>query len=190
MNGQGMVRWSASRDRVASARGIEARRHGVPSTMIEAATERRAAGDWRGACAAADIDSSSIPIRVRRLHGAASAGALLADLRDAGPGSAPLAPAAPGHGPGRLLEGLFIPLADYGGRGHRLMLAAATPWFALAAGERDRAHPDRGPASGGRGARGSGDARGAATRCTGVPPNATTCGATGCSGTPRAPRVP
>ncbi|MGI5163257.1 ankyrin repeat domain-containing protein [Spirillospora sp. CA-253888] len=33
-----------------------ARRYAVPRRMIEQAAERRAAGDWRGACAAADVD--------------------------------------------------------------------------------------------------------------------------------------
>ncbi|MGI5163258.1 hypothetical protein ACQEU3_02775 [Spirillospora sp. CA-253888] len=32
------------------------RRYAVPRRMIEQAAERRAAGDWRGACAAADVD--------------------------------------------------------------------------------------------------------------------------------------
>ncbi|HEX2314529.1 MAG TPA: ankyrin repeat domain-containing protein [Thermomonospora sp.] len=46
-----------------------ARRYGVPRAMIERATARRLAGDWRGACAAAgvdvDVDLDGIP-RSRR----------------------------------------------------------------------------------------------------------------------------
>ncbi|MFF5015302.1 ankyrin repeat domain-containing protein [Streptomyces sp. NPDC001165] len=41
-------------DEAASRRRI--RRYAVPGRMIERATERRLAGDWRGACAAANVD--------------------------------------------------------------------------------------------------------------------------------------
>ncbi|MFI6007865.1 ankyrin repeat domain-containing protein [Streptomyces sp. NPDC051243] len=41
-------------DEAASLRRI--RRYAVPGWMIERATERRLAGDWRGACAAANVD--------------------------------------------------------------------------------------------------------------------------------------
>jgi hypothetical protein len=40
------------------------------------------------------------------------------------------------HGSGRLLAGLLVPLAEYGGAGTGFTLAAATPGFALKAGER------------------------------------------------------
>ncbi|MBW8485689.1 ankyrin repeat domain-containing protein [Actinomadura parmotrematis] len=35
---------------------LRVRRYAVPAWMIERATERRLAGDWRGACAAADVE--------------------------------------------------------------------------------------------------------------------------------------
>ncbi|MFE6308528.1 ankyrin repeat domain-containing protein [Nocardiopsis sp. NPDC057823] len=57
------------------------RRFAVPREMIERATERRLAGDWRGACAAAGIDVRLDPEQARREHGAEFADALLDDLR-------------------------------------------------------------------------------------------------------------
>ncbi|MFL1379778.1 MULTISPECIES: ankyrin repeat domain-containing protein [unclassified Nocardiopsis] len=57
------------------------RRFSLTREMIERATERRLAGDWRGACAAANIDVRLDPERARREHGAAFADALLDDLR-------------------------------------------------------------------------------------------------------------
>ena len=47
MTGQAMVRWPAFVAESRAQAGIEARRYGVPPTMIEAAIERRSAGDWR-----------------------------------------------------------------------------------------------------------------------------------------------
>lgn len=40
----------------------QARRHAVPRWMIAQATERRLAGDWRGACAVAGVDISLDPV--------------------------------------------------------------------------------------------------------------------------------
>ena len=57
------------------------RRYAVPGQMIERATERRLAGDWRGACAAAGIDVAVDLDTVRNDHGAETAAALAEDLR-------------------------------------------------------------------------------------------------------------
>lgn len=136
MTGPGMVGWPATLADARARAAIDARRHGVPPTMIEAAARRRAAGDWRGACAAADVEVSFHPDAVRRRHGRAAADALLADLRTLAPDLLRWHLPRCGHGAGRLLDGLLIPLADYAGAGTVLTLAAATPGFALAAGER------------------------------------------------------
>ncbi|MQY09334.1 ankyrin repeat domain-containing protein [Actinomadura macrotermitis] len=45
------------------------RRYAVPAWMIEQATERRLAGDWRGACAAARVDVAFDLADVAREHG-------------------------------------------------------------------------------------------------------------------------
>lgn len=57
------------------------RRYAVPRWMIEQATERRLAGDWRGACAAAGVDVLFDLVTVERVHGPATAAALAEDLR-------------------------------------------------------------------------------------------------------------
>ncbi|GAA4572513.1 ankyrin repeat domain-containing protein [Planotetraspora kaengkrachanensis] len=69
-----------------SFRGEEAaawqrvRRHAVPRWMIEQATERRLAGDWRGACAVAGVDVAFDPAAVAERHGAEVAAAVEDDL--------------------------------------------------------------------------------------------------------------
>jgi hypothetical protein len=136
MTGQGMVRRSAFVGDSRAQSGIEARRYGVPSAMIEAATERRLAGDWRGACAAADVELFFNPEPLRRRYGAVAAGAILDNLQTLAPELLRWHLPRYAHGPGRLLAGLLIPLADYDGAGTDLTLAAATPGFALDAGER------------------------------------------------------
>ncbi|MDG6105115.1 ankyrin repeat domain-containing protein [Dactylosporangium aurantiacum] len=56
------------------------RRYGVPAGMIEAATQRRSAGDWRGACRAANVDAGVDLAAVRRSHGAELAARVADDL--------------------------------------------------------------------------------------------------------------
>ncbi|MGC4957511.1 ankyrin repeat domain-containing protein [Actinomadura citrea] len=56
------------------------RRYAVPGWMIEQATERRLAGDWRGACAAANVDVAFDLADIVREHGAAVAAELEGDL--------------------------------------------------------------------------------------------------------------
>ncbi|WP_143220006.1 ankyrin repeat domain-containing protein [Actinomadura sp. CNU-125] len=57
------------------------RRYAVPRRMIEEATERRLAGDWRGACAAADVDVEFDLDRVAERFGATGVERLAEDLR-------------------------------------------------------------------------------------------------------------
>ncbi|MER5479575.1 ankyrin repeat domain-containing protein [Streptomyces sp. NPDC002734] len=57
------------------------RRYAVPRTMIERATERRLAGDWAGACAAANVDVGLDLRDVTARHGADVAAAVEDDLR-------------------------------------------------------------------------------------------------------------
>lgn len=60
---------------------LAARRHAAPPALVAAAAERRAAGDWHGACAAARFVVRVDPNGVRAAHGAAVADALVEDLR-------------------------------------------------------------------------------------------------------------
>ena len=136
MTGNGVVRWPVTLSPKRAQAAVEARRFGVPAAMIEAATQRRLAGDWRGACAAADVDLHLNPDTVRRRHGAGVAAQLLADLQSLAPDLLRWHLPRYGHGPGQLHEGLLIPLADYPAAAAALTLAAATPRFALAAGQR------------------------------------------------------
>jgi hypothetical protein len=66
MTVQVMAGWPVFVGKSRAQAGIEARRYGVPPTMIEAASERRSAGDWRGACAAADIECFFAAETIRR----------------------------------------------------------------------------------------------------------------------------
>ena len=60
---------------------LRTRRYAVPRGMIERATERRLAGDWRGALAAAGVDPAFDLAEVTAAYGAQVAGALASDLR-------------------------------------------------------------------------------------------------------------
>lgn len=118
---------------------VAARRYGVPPTMIATAARHRAVGDWRGACAAADIVVRVKPDALRRRYGAVLTERLLGDLQGLAPDLLRWHLPRCGHGSGELLAGLFVPLADYAdeatGR-NVLTLAAATPQCALDAGQR------------------------------------------------------
>lgn len=61
------------------------RRYAVPPWMVEQATERRLAGDWRGACAAANVDVTFDLADVAREHGDAVATAIEDDLGNFAP---------------------------------------------------------------------------------------------------------
>ncbi|MEU7833898.1 ankyrin repeat domain-containing protein [Nonomuraea sp. NPDC049129] len=60
-------------------------RYAVPRWMIERATERRLDGDWRGACAAANVDVAFDLAGIAREHGGAVAAAVEDDLRHFAP---------------------------------------------------------------------------------------------------------
>ncbi|MFC4005868.1 ankyrin repeat domain-containing protein [Nonomuraea purpurea] len=60
-------------------------RYAVPRWMIERATERRLDGDWRGACAAANVDVAFDLADIAREHGGAVAAAVEDDLRHFAP---------------------------------------------------------------------------------------------------------
>lgn len=62
------------------ARLLRVRRYAVPRAMIGRATERRLAGDWHGACAAAGVDVGIDLYAVRRTLGAETADAVRTDL--------------------------------------------------------------------------------------------------------------
>lgn len=104
--------------------------------MVAAVTERRAIGDWRGACAAADVDVCVKPDSVRRYYGAAIAEQLLGVLRELSPDLLRWHLPRRGHGAGDLLAGLLVPLAEFTDGVRQLTLAAATPRFAMDAGQR------------------------------------------------------
>ncbi|MEV5754853.1 ankyrin repeat domain-containing protein [Actinoallomurus sp. NPDC052308] len=70
-------------DEAGSLRRI--RRYAVPRSMIEQATERRLAGDWRGACAAAGVDVAFDLADVADEYGAAVAAELEDDLLNLAP---------------------------------------------------------------------------------------------------------
>lgn len=131
------------------------REFAVPPSMIETATARRRAGDWAGACAAANIDVDLQPRLVARRHGRESAAQLRADLRHLAPDL--LRWHMPRIAPDGLLRpGLTITLARYGTAGPgALHLVVRTPpawadagqrislalWDASRAREAHRHHP-------------------------------------------------
>lgn len=127
---------TASLSRTRAHAAAAARRYGVPRMMIENAALRRARGDWRGACAAADVEVCLNPGSLRGRHGGAPVARLLADLRTLAPDLLRWHYPRRGHGLGLLRGGILVPLADYPGRGTDLTLAATTPPAALAAGQR------------------------------------------------------
>lgn len=142
MTGQ-QVEFSATLSHSRAHAAVSARRFGIPPTLIAAATRRRTSGDWRGACAAADVEVQVDLNAVLTRHGADITASLLGDLRTLAPDLLRWHFPRASHGSGRLLSGLVVPLARYphqGGGGRRggsaLTLVAATPDYALAAGER------------------------------------------------------
>jgi hypothetical protein len=105
---------------------VNAKRSGVPTSMITAASACRAAGDWRGACRAAGFDVRLNPDEVRRRYGTAVSRQLLDDLRHFAPDGLRWQLPRQLRDGGRLQSGLVIPLAEYAG-GTALTLAAITP---------------------------------------------------------------
>ena len=94
---------------------LAARRHAVPPAMVDDATARRSAGDWRGACAAAGFVVRVDPDEVRDRYGAETAGRVEEDLRHLVPDLIRWhLPREPAGGLGRVLPNLPIVLARYG----------------------------------------------------------------------------
>jgi hypothetical protein len=118
---------------------LHVREFAVPPHMIEAATARRSAGDWAGACAAAGVDVDLDLRDAARAHGAELASRVRADLRHLAPDL--LRWHLPRVAPDGLLRpGLTIALARYGpagrGGGHAVQLVARTPPARAGGGQR------------------------------------------------------
>ncbi|MFB7949762.1 hypothetical protein ACFC6L_33200 [Kitasatospora phosalacinea] len=113
------------------------RRFAVPPTMVDAATARRALGDWGGACAAAGCDPEFELRAVTRTYGSELTGLLRADLRCLTPDL--LRWHLPRIAPdGVLRPGLTLTLARYprDGGGAPLHLVARTAPGHASAGQR------------------------------------------------------
>ncbi|MEV0675233.1 hypothetical protein AB0I60_01790 [Actinosynnema sp. NPDC050436] len=114
------------------------REFAVPSSTIDAATARRAVGDWAGACAAARVDVDLSLGAVRRSHGRRLADQVRADLRHLAPDL--LRWHFPRVRPDGLLRpGLTVSLARYApptDDGHEVHLVARTPPAWAGAGQR------------------------------------------------------
>jgi hypothetical protein len=107
---------------------LAARRHGVPSSMVAAAAGRRAAGDWRGACAAARIDVAIDLDDTANRHGRAVADSVRDDLEHLVPDLVRWhLPRRANGGSGLLEPALVVPLALYGTAGSTLALRVHTP---------------------------------------------------------------
>ncbi len=97
---------------------LRVREFAVPPSMIETATDRRLAGDWFGACAAAGFDADIDLRALTRRHGRDVTAQVLADLRHLAPDL--LRWHLPRVAPDGLLRpGLTVALARYGPADHR-----------------------------------------------------------------------
>lgn len=118
---------------------LRVREFAVPPSMIETATARRCAGDWAGACAAANFDVDLDLRTAARTHGRELAARVRADLRRLAPDL--LRWHMPRIAPDGLLRpGLTVPLARYetAGRARErpVHLVARTPPAWADAGQR------------------------------------------------------
>ncbi|WP_067457302.1 ankyrin repeat domain-containing protein [Actinomadura macra] len=103
-----------SREELAAYRRI--RRYAVPRSMIEKATARRLAGDWHGACAAANVDVAFDLDGVAGEYGAEAAAELADDLRHFAPDLLRWhLPRVSGGGRTGLVARLSLALGRYGG---------------------------------------------------------------------------
>jgi hypothetical protein len=97
---------------------LRVREFAVPPSMIETATDRRLAGDWSGACAAAAFDTDIDLRALTREHGRDIAAQVLADLQHLAPDL--LRWHLPRIAPDGLLRpALTVTLARYGPEQHR-----------------------------------------------------------------------
>ncbi|MBD0672768.1 hypothetical protein [Streptomyces sp. CBMA156] len=105
------------------------REYAVPPSMIEAASARRLAGDWAGACAAANVEVGFRLRDVARVHGRELAGRLRDDLRRLAPDL--LRWHLPRTAPDGLLRpGLTVPLARYPGEPQVVLVVRTPPAWA------------------------------------------------------------
>ncbi|MFJ2267796.1 ankyrin repeat domain-containing protein [Streptomyces sp. NPDC087849] len=114
-------------EELASLRQV--RRYAVPRWMIEASAERRAAGDWRGACAAARFDVAFDLSEVSARYGPDVAGALESDLRHLVPDLVRWHLPRVLGGRSTLATDLTVVLAGYGGTAE--VPGAAAPYLYL-----------------------------------------------------------
>jgi hypothetical protein len=106
---------------------LRVREFAVPPSMIEAATARRADGDWSAACAAARVDVDLNLRALARTHGAELAARIRADLRHLAPDL--LRWHLPRIAPDGLLRpGLTISLARYAGGTVHLVVRTPPAW--------------------------------------------------------------
>ncbi|SHK72834.1 hypothetical protein SAMN05421803_1304 [Nocardiopsis flavescens] len=91
------------------------RRYGIAPAMVEAATERRLAGDWRGACAAAGVDAEIDTAALRAEHGTEFTDRLLDDLHHLAPDLARLHLPRFWNGSGTLVPAQPVLLSRPGG---------------------------------------------------------------------------
>ncbi|SEG80061.1 hypothetical protein SAMN04489712_1137 [Thermomonospora echinospora] len=104
------------------------RRYAVPASMIERVAERRLAGDWRGACTAANIDITFDLAEVAAEHGRATAETLEDDLRHMAPDLIRWhLPRVDSGGHTTLAPGRLVRLASYGAQGAGPILHLVTP---------------------------------------------------------------
>lgn len=144
--------WTANED-LRHSFWSHVREFAVPPSMIEAATARRAVGDWAGACAAARVDVDLNLRTVARTHGRQLATRIRSDLRHLAPDL--LRWHMPRIAPDGLLRpGLTISLVNYRHAEHNdraVHLVVRTPPAWADAGQRislalwDVARPEAGP---------------------------------------------
>ncbi|MEV7602318.1 hypothetical protein AB0O91_33600 [Kitasatospora sp. NPDC089797] len=129
------------------------REYAVPPSMIETATARRLAGDWAGACAAANVEVDLRLRDVARSHGRQLADQVGEDLRRLAPDL--LRWHLPRTAPDGLVRaGLTVPLARYPGeRPVHLVVRTPPAWaefgqrIALSLRDGSDTGPDRHPCS-------------------------------------------
>jgi hypothetical protein len=93
---------------------LTARRYAVPAWLVAQATQRRAAGDWRGACAAAGVDVAVDLAAIRDGYGTELAERVQDDLRQLVPDLVRWhVPRNPGDGTGLFTPSLTVVLASY-----------------------------------------------------------------------------
>ncbi|MFI6938037.1 hypothetical protein ACIBI4_02085 [Streptomyces sp. NPDC050418] len=104
--------WAAAAPSPRLSCWLHVREFAVPPSMIDTATDRRAAGDWAGACAAARVDVDFDLRRLARRHGRELVARLRLDLRHLVPDL--LRWHLPRSGPDGLLRpGITLSLAQY-----------------------------------------------------------------------------